>query len=129
MTIVDTTVWIDYLAWRREFTHRLARPRVESATCRLTDLILCEVLQVIRGFAFGRGTAGLVQDRGFRYRERNVAVACAQYYCSLRTLGYSVRKPIDCLTPSVSLRDIRCFAAIMPLIRARNILDSVFSIR
>jgi predicted nucleic acid-binding protein len=49
MTIVDTTVWIDYLAGTvNPHTDWLDR-ELNQQRLGLTDLILCEILQGIRG--------------------------------------------------------------------------------
>ncbi len=51
MTIVDTTVWIDYLAgMANPHTDWLDR-ELNRQRLGLTDLILCEVLQGIQGDA------------------------------------------------------------------------------
>jgi predicted nucleic acid-binding protein len=98
MVIVDTSVWIDFLAdaanpqtkWIDE-----GRGREEIG---LTELILCEVLQ------------GFREDSKFDYilaRLRllpildtsgiDLAVSSAQNYRLLRTKGVTVRKTIDCV--------------------------------
>lgn len=106
MTIVDTTVWIDYLVgtanphtdWldRELGQHRLG----------LTDIILCEVLQGIRrDLEFVRVRRALAKFELFDTGGEDLAVASAQNYRSLRSQGYTVRKTIDCLIASFCLKE------------------------
>jgi predicted nucleic acid-binding protein len=98
VTIVDTTVWIDYFggivnehtAW---VDIQLSRQRLG-----LTDLILCETLQGIRDDAdFSLVRTELLKFQLFNTGGRDLAVAAAQNYRTLRKRGYTVRKTIDCL--------------------------------
>jgi predicted nucleic acid-binding protein len=106
VTIVDTTVWIDYLGGTvNPHTDWLDR-QLERQRLGLTDLIFCEVLQGIR------------EERDFRHVRRELsrfalfqtggeelAVASAQNHRLLRVRGYTVRKTIDCLIASFCLLD------------------------
>jgi predicted nucleic acid-binding protein len=104
MVIVDTTVWIDYLGGRKNdhtswLDRELGRQRLG-----LTDLILCEVLQGIRGdAAFTRVRRGLLKFQLFDTGGINLAVAAAHNYRWLRQRGYTVRKTIDCLIATFCL--------------------------
>jgi len=106
MTIVDTTVWIDYIAGRSnpqtEWMHR----KLGEETFGLTDLILCEVLQGIR------------EESTFRYVQREIsqfdifptggaglAIASANNYRRLRSRGSTVRKTIDCMIATFCLNE------------------------
>ncbi len=97
MVIIDTTVWIDYFGgvendetiWldRAMAHHRLG----------LTDLILCEVLQGIRGEStFMQVRDELMGFRVFVATGPDLAIAAAQNYRTLRHSGFTVRKTIDC---------------------------------
>lgn len=104
MVIVDTTVWIDYLGgitnpetlWLdREMSHQ---------RLGLTDLILCEILQGIRDdTTFRRVHSRLLNFEVFETGGVELAVASAQNYRSLRTLGHTVRKTVDCLIATFCL--------------------------
>lgn len=49
MIVVDTTIWIDFLAARgTSFDFHLKRLIEEGASVALTDIIYCEILQGIR---------------------------------------------------------------------------------
>jgi predicted nucleic acid-binding protein len=98
MVIVDTTVWIDYLRGlqNREtqwFDKELARQRFG-----LTDLILCEVLQGIRGEKeFSQARRELGKFELFTTGGEELAVAAAVNFRTLRERGRTFRKTIDCL--------------------------------
>jgi predicted nucleic acid-binding protein len=61
MTVVDTTVWIDYLGGNvNPHTDWLDR-ELNQQRLGLTDLILCEILQGIRsGLGFHASTARFI---------------------------------------------------------------------
>jgi hypothetical protein len=103
--IVDSTVWIDYLAG-------IANPYTEwldnalQQPLGLTDLILCEVLQGIRDeFTFRRIRREFTRFTIFPSGGEDLAVASAQNYRFLRARGYTVRKTIDCLIATFCLRE------------------------
>ena len=105
MVIVDTTVWIDYLRGVKNsateyFDRELGRQRFG-----LTDLILCEVLQGVRGER--ASTRVLRELRKFHLFEtggEELAVAAAKNFRNLRQRGYTVRKTIDCLIATFCLQ-------------------------
>jgi hypothetical protein len=104
MVIVDTTVWIDYLggyptpqaAW---LEREMSRQRLA-----ITDLILCEVLQGIRGERqFAEVRRALLAYEVFETGGINLAIAAAENFRTLRARGYTVRKTIDCLIATYCL--------------------------
>lgn len=105
MTIVDTTVWIDYLAGTENpHTDWLDR-ELNRQRLGLTDLILCEVLQGIRDDStFRRVRRDMSRLEVFATGGEEMAVASARNYRCLRTRGYTVRKTIDCLIATFCLR-------------------------
>jgi predicted nucleic acid-binding protein len=106
VTIVDTTVWIDYLGGTvNPHTDWLDR-QLERQRLGLTDLIFCEVLQGIREERdFRRVRRELSRFALFQTGGEELAVASAQNYRLLRVRGYTVRKTIDCLIASFCLLD------------------------
>src|ERR1700723_2042052 len=98
MTIVDTTVWIDYLGGMTNAqTEWLAR-EIGLQPLGITDLILCEVLQGIRDNAeFTAVQQELGEFDLFETGGEKLAIASAQNSRALRSPGYTVRKTIDCL--------------------------------
>jgi hypothetical protein len=104
VTIVDTTVWIDYLGGAVNSHTEWLDLQVERQRLGLTDLILCEVLQGIRDeSAFRRVRRELSRFAIFPTGGEELAVASAQNYRLLRRHGYTVRKTIDCLIASFCL--------------------------
>ena len=106
MTIVDTTVWIDYLGgFANPHTDWLDN-ELSRQPLGLTDLILCEILQGIRDEpAFRRVRRELSRFTLFPTGGEELAVASANNYRLLRVRGYTVRKTIDCLIASFCLRE------------------------
>jgi predicted nucleic acid-binding protein len=119
MVIVDTTVWIDYLRGAENAETLWLDRELQRQRLGLTDLILGEVLQGIRGqSAFARVRADLLKFQVFATGGSGLAVAAAQNYRDLRQRGYTV-KTIDCLIATFCLqakhellhrnRDFDCF--------------------
>jgi predicted nucleic acid-binding protein len=106
MTIVDTTVWIDYLGGTANpHTDWLDR-ELNQQRLGLTDLILCEILQGIRGDStFTRVRRDLSRFEVFDTGGEALAVVSAQNYRSLRSRGQTVRKTIDCLIATFCLTE------------------------
>jgi len=106
MTIVDTTVWIDYLGGVTTAHTEWLERKLGLEPFGLTDLILCEILQGIRE---NSTFAKVRQDLGgfdlFETGGEDLAVASAQNYRALRSMGYTVRKTVDCLIATFCLRE------------------------
>jgi len=104
MVIVDTTVWIDYLGGFTNAETIWLDREIARQRLALTDLILCEVLQGIRDDTeFRQVHSRLLTFEILETGGVNLAVASARNYRTLRTLGYTVRKTIDCLIASFCL--------------------------
>jgi predicted nucleic acid-binding protein len=104
MTIVDTTVWIDYLdGTANPHTQWLDR-ELNQQRLGLTDLILYEVLRGIRGDStFTRVRLDMTKFEIFDTGGEALAVTSAQNYRFLRARGHTVRKTIDCLIATFCL--------------------------
>jgi len=98
MVLVDTTVWIDYLAGTAN-SHTLWLDReLGRQRLGLTDLIFCEVLQGVRSDAlFPQIQRDLERLSIFETGGIELALAAAQNYRFLRRRGVTVRKTVDCL--------------------------------
>ena len=104
MVIVDTTVWIDYLAGTVNAQTDWLDRQLNQQRLALTDLILCEVLQGIRGDAtFTRVRRDLSKFEVFDTGGEKLAVAAARNYRILRARGHTVRKTIDSLIATFCL--------------------------
>jgi predicted nucleic acid-binding protein len=104
MTIVDTTVWIDFLAGTvNPHTDWLSRELTQQRL-GLTDLILCEILQGIReDLAFEDVLRVLSNFEVFDSGGEALAVFSARNYRALRARGHTVRKTIDCIIATFCL--------------------------
>ena len=104
MTIVDTTVWIDYLAGATNPHTEWLDRELRQRRLGLTDLILSEILQGIQGdSAFARVRSELSTFQVFATGGEDLAVVSAKNYRSLRSHGCTVRKTIDCLIATFCL--------------------------
>jgi predicted nucleic acid-binding protein len=98
MTIVDTTVWIDYLGGVANPQTEWLDRELHLRPLGLTNLVLCEVLQGIQEDSdFARVRRDLMKFKVFNTGGEDLAVASAKNYRSLRSRGCPVRKTIDCL--------------------------------
>lgn len=98
MTIVDTTVWVDYLrGFSNPETEYLDRI-LATERLGLTDLILCEVLQGVDGeSSAARVLRELRRFEIFDTGNQNLAIESAKNFRVLRRHGRTVRKTIDSL--------------------------------
>lgn len=104
MTIVDTTVWVDYF-------NNVVNPHTEwmarnlySNQIALTDLIVCEILQGIRGEnRFEQVSVSLCGLPIVAAHGAELAVASARNYRELRRQGITVRKFVDIWTATTCI--------------------------
>ena len=104
MTLVDTSVWIDYFRDRpaKEVAEidRLIDAGEDICTC---GFILTEVLQGIREDSDYQRTLSRFDEIGFLSMNRQTFLGAAQLYRSLRRRGVTIRKPADCIIASVAI--------------------------
>jgi predicted nucleic acid-binding protein len=127
--LVDSSVWIDYFRGTSTPESDFLDSLLGHEILAVGDLILAEVLQ------------GFVSEKDFRHAERlleafpvveiggrDIAIAAARNFSTLRSLGVTVRKTIDTLIASrciangyallYSDRDFEPFVEHLGLIRA-----------
>ena len=103
MTIVDSTVWVDYFRGRDNPQTAWLDGHVATEPIGLTDLILCEVLQGVRDDgALPKLQRDLAAFQVFETGGVGLAVAAAANYRTLRARGRTV-KTIDCLIATFCL--------------------------
>jgi len=106
MTIIDTSVLIDYLADRDTPKTAWVERNVEKYSCGLTDLVLYEVLQGIRT---DKQVAAVQEElRVFELWPTmgpGIAVKAAENYRTLRSRGITVRKTVDCLVATFCIEN------------------------
>lgn len=96
MTIVDSSVWIDYFNGKVTRETDLLHSLLGREPVGIGDLILTEVLQ---GFtsdaAYKRAKAAMEVLAFFNFGGKLIAIKSAENYRSLRKKGITVRKTID----------------------------------
>ena len=104
MVIVDTTVWVDYLKGANTPQAEWLELEMGRQRLGLTDLILCEVLQGVRGERrFADVCRELLKYEIFTTGGTELAIAAARNYRALRAKGYTVHRTIDCLIATFCL--------------------------
>jgi hypothetical protein len=104
MVIVDTTVWVDYLKGASTPQAEWLELEMGRQRLGLTDLILCQVLQGVRGERrFADVCRELLKYEIFTTGGTELAIAAARNYRALRAKGYTVRRTIDCLIATFCL--------------------------
>ena len=104
MVLVDTTVWIDFFAGRKEAHVLSLQELIEiEEDLSICGIILAEVLQGIRSDADYTKTKGYLGDLIFLPMRHATFVQAAEIYRSLRMKGVAVRKPVDCMIASVAI--------------------------
>jgi predicted nucleic acid-binding protein len=96
MILVDTSVWIDYLAGRTSQKSEVLHLSLGSVEFTIGDLILAEVLQGVReGPALTALEARIAAFRVLPLCEEAIARAAAANYRKLRSRGITIRGTID----------------------------------
>ena len=106
MLLVDSSVWIDFLAGRTSKAVKYFREQLEvRETFALTELIYLEVLQGVREpdtakkvSTYLRGQLLLAPRRGLQTYD-----AAADLYRRCRIAGVTVRSTIDCLIAQIAV--------------------------
>ena len=104
MVIVDGTVWVDYLNGRSTRQTTWLDRELDRQRLGITDLILCEVLQGVRGEARAvEVRARLLTLEVYSTGGIDLAVATASNYRTLRARGRTPRTTIDSLIATFCL--------------------------
>jgi predicted nucleic acid-binding protein len=106
VVIIDSSVWIDYFRGVSNGEVDWVDRELANQRLAITDLILCEVLQGVRGkAAFELALADLRLCEVLNTGGVELAVAAARNFLLLRERGYTVRKTIDCLIATYCLQE------------------------
>lgn len=97
MTLVDTSVWIDYFkdTPTKEVAWLDARLDVEALAT--LDLVLCECLQGVRSENEAELVLNYLGRLATFETDRSLAIQSAKNYRYLRSRGITIRSTIDCL--------------------------------
>jgi hypothetical protein len=106
VTIIETSVWIDFLnAYQTDHTLWMRRDPGRF-NVGLTDLILTETLQGFGGDAtYLSALKQLTAFPVFETAGRQLAIASAENYRWLRKRGITIRSTIDCITATFCIRE------------------------
>jgi len=106
VTIVDTTVWVDYLRGVATSQAEWLDACLLRERLGVTDLIVCEVLQGVKDDGnFQAVQRELLKCEVFSTGGIELAVDSAKNYRRLRAQGHTVRRTIDCLIATFCLRN------------------------
>ena len=107
MIVVDTTVWIDFLAARgTAFDPHLGELLDADAPIALVDIVYCEILQGIRDEeAYRRIRLSLRAHPILRPRGLETFEAAANLYRTGRGRGLTIRRSVDCLIAATCLEN------------------------
>jgi predicted nucleic acid-binding protein len=103
--VVDTTVWIDFLAARgTAFDRHLAELLEADAPIALVDIVYCEILQGVRDEeAYRRIRLSLLAHPILRPRGLETFEVAANLYRAGRERGLTIRRSVDCLIAATCL--------------------------
>ena len=116
--LVDSSVWIDFLAARETRQTLFLRERLGRHPVISADLVVMEVLQGTRDDrAFERAKRLLLQLHAVTVSDPELAVEAASNYRSLRARGITIRKTVDTLIAT------RCILDGIPLLYSDRDFD------
>ncbi|MFO7890995.1 MAG: PIN domain nuclease [bacterium] len=106
MILVDTTVWIDLFAGKKE-THitQLTDAINNKEDICICGLIITEVLQGIKNDKDFKKTQEILNDLIYLPASQNTYIQAAQIYRLCRKKGITIRKPIDCIIASICIEN------------------------
>lgn len=104
MTIVDTSVWIDFLEggdhWSKE---RLKEKLGDRESLLYTEMILLEIIQGIRS---REGRERIEKEFGtlvLSSQKRSTTMLAAEIYQEIQRKGFRIRSIIDCLIAATAI--------------------------
>ena len=106
MLLVDTSVWIDFLAPRSTRAADYFRTQLDAQEpFALTEFIYLEVLQGVRNPAAVRKVGTYLRAQTVLYPQHGLRTyeAAADLYRRCRAAGVTVRSTIDCLIAQLAL--------------------------
>jgi len=131
MTIVDTSVWIDFLEggdhWTKE---RLKEKLKDRETILYNEMILLEIIQGIRERKGREEIERMFGSLITAPQKRSTTMLAAEIYQDLQRKGFRIRSIIDCLIAATAIdtgasilhkdRDFECIADHYPIITEKE---------
>jgi predicted nucleic acid-binding protein len=107
MTLVDTSVWVDFLRGvnspHRRMLHRLIEDEEDIS---ITGIILAEILQGIKEDRdFQRMRDYLLEFPVYEPRSKETYLAAARIYRDCRKRGRTARKTVDCIIAAICIEN------------------------
>ncbi|MDQ8200894.1 PIN domain nuclease [Pelagicoccus enzymogenes] len=104
MTIVDTSVWIDFLEggdhWAKE---RLKEKLKDRESILYTEMILLEIIQGIRERKGREQIERMFGSLISAPQKRSTTMLAAEIYQELQRKGFRIRSIIDCLIAATAI--------------------------
>jgi len=104
MVLIDTSVWIDFFRYPTPTDQVIKlKDALNYQKVVICDVILIEILQGIRDENQYLLTKNYLLDITCLPISQSTYIAAAQIYRHLHSVGFTIRKPIDCLIAAVAL--------------------------
>ena len=104
MTLVDTSVWIDFLGGRvTPQTTWLATAVTEGELIAVCGIVLSEILQGYRAESVRRKIERRLARQPYLDLSRRGHILAADIYCSALAAGRPIRNTIDCLIAACAI--------------------------
>tara|TARA_B110000438_G_scaffold254468_1_gene260719 strand:+ start:687 stop:1082 length:396 start_codon:yes stop_codon:yes gene_type:complete len=104
MTIVDTSVWIDFFEGGSHWTKERLKLKIEDRESLVyTDIILLEIVQGIRERADRDKIEKSFRDLILAKQKRSTIMFAAEIYQDLQRKGIRIRSIIDCLIAATAI--------------------------
>ena len=104
MTLVDTSVWIDFFAGRdTPHVRRVVELLVAEDDLCLCGVVLTEILQGIRDDREYTQTKAMLANLLWLPMECHIFLQAAHIYRTLRKRGMTIRNSVDCMIAAVCL--------------------------
>lgn len=104
MTLVDTSVWIDFFTARSTAQVKMLESIIDQGEdlC-LCGVILTEVLQGIRDDKQHKQTESVLSNLIYLPMDRSTFLLAANLYRTLRSRGITLRNSVDCMIAAVCI--------------------------
>ena len=104
MTIVDTSVWIDFLEGGTHWTKDRLKQKIENReTLIYTDMILLEILLGIRAKKDRKELERRFGSLLLAPQKRSTILLAAEIHQDLKRKGITIRSIIDCLIAATAI--------------------------
>ena len=104
MTIVDTSVWIDFLEGGNHWTKKRLKEKLNDRESILyTEMILLEIIQGIRERKGREQIERMFGSLVSAPQKRSTTMLAAEIYQELQKKGFRIRSIIDCLIAATAI--------------------------